>query len=70
LKVAKPLLSISILGLIVVERRIKHLRCNTLTKKRNRLEDSKGAVLLRDPEDLRHIMNAKNILGKNIFDLL
>jgi len=70
LKVAKPLLSMRTVGSIDVERRIKRIKHNILTKKRNRLQDPKGVVLYRASENLKHIMNAKKILGKKITDSL
>ena len=50
-------------GSIDVEGRI-------LTKCRNRLSDEKGVVLYRASENLRHLMNAKMILGKKITEPL
>ena len=70
LKVAKPLLSMCTVGSIDVERRIKRIKHNILTKKRNRLQDPKGVVLYRASENLKHIMNAKKMLGKKITDSL
>ena len=70
LKVAKPLLSMRTVGSIDVERRIKRIKHNILTKKRNRLQDPKGVVLYRASENLKHIMNAKKMLGKKITDSL
>ena len=58
LKVANPLLSMRTVGSIDVERRIKRIKHNILTKKRNRLQDPKGVVLYRASENLKHIMNA------------
>ena len=70
LKVAKPLLSMRAVGSIDVERRIKNMKGNILTKKRNRTQDPKGVVYLRASENLRHIMHAKKLIGKNICDSL
>ena len=47
-----------------VERRVKPLKDSILTKKRNRLSDSKAMVLWRAAENLKHIMHAKKALGK------
>ena len=41
-KVTKPLLSMLTVGSIDVERRVKRIKGNTLTKKHNKLQDSKG----------------------------
>ena len=57
-------------GSIDVERRVKPLKHNILTKKRNRLLDSKGICLFRASENLKHIMAAKKILGKSVTDSL
>ena len=70
LKVAKPLLSMRTVGSMVVERSIKPIKHTIMTKKRNRLQDPKGVVLYRASENLKHIMNAKKILGKKITDSL
>ena len=70
LKVAKPLLSMRAVGSIDVEQRIKNMKGNILTKKRNRLQDPKGVVYLRLSENLRHIMHAKKLIGKNVWDSL
>ena len=67
-KVAKPLLSMGTVGSINVERRVKPMKESILTKKRNRLTDSKAIALFRARENLRHLMNAKKILGKKITD--
>jgi hypothetical protein len=69
-KVAKPLLSMRTVGSIDVERRIKAVKHEILTKKRNRLQDPKGVALFRARENLKHIMKAKKILGKKITDSL
>ena len=69
-KIAKPLLSMRTVGSIDVERRIKPIKHNILTKKRNRLLDPKGIALYRAQENLGHIMKAKKILGKKITDSL
>ena len=70
LKIAMPLLSMRTTGSIDVERRIKALKGGIVTKKRNRLKDPKGISLLRADENLKHINNAKKILGKKITDSL
>ena len=70
LNVAKPLLSMPAVGSIDVERRIKQMKGNIMTKKRNRLKDPKGVSHLRASENLKHIMHAKKALGKNIADRL
>ena len=70
LKVAKPLLSMRTTGSIDVERRIKPLKHNIVTKKRNRLKDPKGVMLLRAGENLKHELAAKMQLGKKITDSL
>ena len=65
LKVARPLLSMCTVGSIDVERRIKPVKNDILTKFRNRLSDEKGIILYRASENLRHLMNAdEKILGK------
>ena len=68
LLVAKPLLSMGVVGSIEVERRVKPLKDSILTKKRNRLSDSKALVMWRAAENLQHIMNAKKRLGRSITD--
>ena len=70
LKVAKPLLSMRAVGSIDVERRIKKMKGNIMTKKRNRLKDPKGVAYLRASENLNHIMRAKKLMGKNISERL
>ena len=70
LKVAKPLLSMRAVGSIDVERRIKQMKGSIMTKKRNSLKDPKGVAYLRAQENLKHIMHAKKMLGKNITDRL
>ena len=70
MKVVKPLLSMRTTGSIDVERRIKPLKHNIVTKKRNRLKDPKGVSLLRASENLKHIWDAKLNLGKRITDSL
>ena len=57
-------------GSIDVERRVKGLKHTFLTKKRNKLKDPKGVSLMRASENLRHIMKAKQVLGKKITDSL
>ena len=69
-RVAKPLLSMRTVGSIDVERMIKPIKHNILTKKRNCLHDPKGIALYRASENLKHIMDAKLILGKKITDSL
>ena len=44
-----------------VERRVKPLNDSILTKKSNRLSDSKAMVLWRAAENLKHIMHAKKV---------
>ena len=68
LLVAKPLLSMGIVGSMEVERRVKPLKDSILSKKRNRLSDSKAVALWRASENLKHIMQAKKVLGKSITD--
>jgi hypothetical protein len=70
LKVAKPLTSMSTVGSIATERKIKPIKNNMLTKCRNCLSDPKGVMLMRAGENLKHIMRAKKILGKKITDSL
>ena len=70
LKVVKPLLSMGTVGSICTERRIKCIKGSAMTKKRNRLTDPKGVVLMRAGENLNHIMKAKKIIGKKITDSL
>ena len=70
LLVAKPLMSMCTTGSIDVERRIKPLKHNILTKKRNCLKDPKGVMLLRAGENLKHELAAKMQLGKKITDSL
>ena len=70
LKIAKPLLSMRAVGSIDVERRIKQMKGNIMTKKRNRLKDPKGVSYLRASENLNHIMHAKKLIGKNISERL
>ena len=65
---AKPLLSMHTVGSIDVERRIKPVKNDILSKTCNRLSDSKATVLYRTSENLNHLMKAKKILGKNITD--
>ena len=69
-KVAKPLLSMCTVGSIDVERRIKPVKNDILTKQHNCLMDEKGVVLNRASENLSHLMNAKNILGKKVTEPL
>ena len=69
-KVAKRLLSMHTVGSIDVERRIKPVKNDILTKQRNCLMDEKGVVLNRASENLRHLMNAKKILGKKVTEPL
>ena len=66
-KIAKPLLSMRTVGSIDVERRIKPVKENILTKKRNCLLDPKGVALYRASENL---MASKKRLGKKITDSL
>jgi hypothetical protein len=55
-------------GSIDVGCRVKPLNDTILTKKRNRLSDSKANTVYHARENLKHIMNAKKILGKAITD--
>ena len=56
---------------MLAEHRIKAVKHEIMTKKRNRLLDPKGVVLMRVfAENLNHIMNAKKMLGKKITDSL
>ena len=41
-----------------------------MTKKQNRLQDSKGVMYVQPSENLRHIMHAKKLVGKNVYDSL
>ena len=66
-KVAKPLLSMRTVGSIDVERRIKPLKHDIITKQRNRLKDPKGIALYRASENL---MKAKQTLGMKMNDSL
>ena len=70
LKVAHNLLSMLTTGSIDVERRIKPLKHNIVTKKRNRLKDPKGIALLRGQENLKHLTRANLDLGKKTTDSL
>ena len=70
LQIAKPLLSMRTVGSIDVERKIKPIKETILTKKRNRLKDPRGVALFRASENLKHIMRAKKLLGKQITDSL
>ena len=69
-KVAKPLLSTGTVGSMDCERRAKPLKHTILTSQRNRMNDPTGVALLRGYENLHHIMNAKKMLGKNVFESL
>ena len=64
--VTKPLMSMCTVGSIDVERRIKPVKNDILSKTRNCLSDSKATVLYRTSENLNHLMKAKKILGKKI----
>ena len=46
------------------------MKNSILTKDRNRLSDSKALVLLRAAENLKHIMDAKKVLGKSAAESL
>ena len=61
------LFSLRTVGSIDVERRIKPVKENILTKKRNCLLDPKGVALYRASENL---MASKKRLGKKITDSL
>ena len=65
-KVAKPLMSMRTVGSIDVERRIKPVKNDILSKQRNKLTNSKATILYRTSENLRHLMNAKMSLGKKM----
>ena len=69
-KVARPLLSMRAVGSIDVERRIKPMKHTILTKDRNRLNDVKGATLMRARENLNHLLRAKMALGLRMSDNL
>ena len=70
LMVIKPLLSMRAVGSIDVERRVKMMKGNILTKKRNRLKDPKGVAYLRASENLKHIIHAKKVIGKKFSEKL
>ena len=63
-------MSMRTVGSIEVERRIKPLKHDIITKKRNRLRDPKGVALYRASENLHHLMKAKKALGMKINDSL
>ena len=69
-RVGKPLLSMRTVGSIDVERRIKPMKNDILSKTCNRLSDSKATVLYGTSENLNHLMKAKKIPGKKITDPL
>ena len=73
-KVAKPLLSMGTVGsmdcAMDCERRAKPLKHTILTSKQNKMHDLTGVALLRGYVNLHHIMNAKKLLGKNIYESL
>ena len=69
-KVAKPLLSMGTVGSMDCERRAKPLKHTILTSKQNKMHDLTGVALLRGYVNLHHIMNAKKLLGKNIYESL
>jgi len=68
--VAKPLLSMGTVGSMDCERRAKPMKNLILTRDRNRLLDPTGVALLRSYENLRHIMNAKKMVGKRVSESL
>jgi len=68
--VAKPLMSMGTVGSMDCERRAKPLKNSILVKDRNRMKDPTGVALLRGKENLRHIMDAKKMLGKKLADSL
>jgi len=68
LKVAKPLLSMRTVGSMDVERTVKPVKHEIMTRNRNRLSDPKGVALFRAKVNLKHIMGAKQRLGKRITD--
>jgi hypothetical protein len=57
-------------GSIDVERKVKPLKHQILSKTCNRLKDYKGVAYFRAKENLNHIMHAKKVLGKKITDSL
>ena len=63
-------MSMSTVGSIATERKIKPVKNNMLTKCRNSLSDPKGVLLMRAGENLKDIMRAKKNLGKKITDSL
>ena len=69
-KVTKPLFSIRTVGSISTEQRVKHIKHDIMTEKRNRLKDEKGVALYRSSDNLKHLMKAKKVLGKKITDSL
>ena len=68
--VAKPLLSMRTVGSIDVERRIKPVKNDILSKTCSHHSDSKATVLYRTSANLNHLMKAKKILGKKITEPL
>ena len=69
-RVAKPLLSMRAVGSIDVERRVKAMKGNILTKKWKKLKDPKGVAYLRASENQNHITHAKKLLGKLFYESL
>ena len=65
-RVIKPLLSIETSGSIEVERRVKPMKNEILTKQRNRLSDEKAAILLRASQNLRYLAEAKSAMKQAI----
>ena len=51
-----------------VERTVKPVKHEIMTRNRNRLSDPKGVALFRAKVNLKHIMDAKQRLGKRITD--
>ena len=63
-RIARPLLSMCTVGSIDVERRIKLIKHNILTKKCKCMSNPKSVAIFRASENLRHIMKAKKQLAK------
>ena len=68
MKVAKPLLPMRMVGSMDVERTVKPVKHEIMTRNCNRLSDPKGVALFRAKVNLKHIMDAKKRLGKRITD--
>ena len=65
-RIVKPLLSTRSCGSIDVERAVKPMKHNILTKKRNRLGDAKGIVLFRASQNLQHLQKMKMVMKMKI----